>query len=260
MAELGADVRIADVGDKAALREAFSGSQKAYLLNPPALHYDDFIARTAQVNAAMVEAANEAGIRHVVALSSISAYLNRGTGCVLALYGLEQELKGFRGKSTIVRAPFFMENWVQQLAVVLKDSIVPSMHVPLNYSIPMAAAEDIADVVTDCLVREPSETSIVELYGPKDYTPQDVAGAFSSILHKPITAFAVLREGWEPMFASLFNPRSAAILCELYDGANTGLTVFEGTHETRRGKVTLEEALLKSVEAYSKAQTVSEGK
>ena len=37
--------------------------------------------------------------------------------------------------------------------------------------------------------------------------------------------------------------RSVAGFCEMFQGFNSGLIVFEGTHETRRGPTTLTEAL-----------------
>lgn len=250
---LGADVRIADVGDKAALREAFSGSHKAYLLNPPVFDYGDPLARFTQVNIAMVEAADEAEVQHVVALSCIGAHLDRGTGGVLYAYDLEQKLKGYRGKSTIVRVPGFMENWNRSLESVFKDSVLPTMHVPANRPMPMVSVKDIGDIVADCLIREPGSNSIIELYGPREYSPDDVAGALSSILKKPINAFAIPRENWETILLTSMNSKLTALMCEMYDGMNTEYIAFEGREcEMRRGTVSLEEALSKGVEAYLK--------
>lgn len=261
--KLGADVKIADIGDKAALREALSGSHKVYLLSPPTHFYEDQLVRSALVNNNMVEAANEAGIKYVVALSSMGAHLDRGTGVILHTYDFEQKLKNYKGKSTIIRVSAFMENWNRALGVVFKDSTLPSMYVPVDRPQPFVSAIDIADVVTDCLMREPRENSIIELTGPKDYSPVDAAEVLSNILHKPIKAFDVPRDKWGSVFAAAngFPPKTVENVCEMYDAINNGIRVFEGKHEVMRGKISLEEALSKGVEAYLKnTQKASEDK
>ncbi len=261
--ELGADVRIADVGDKEALRKAFSGSHRAYLLNPAAYHHEDYLARSVQVSAAMVEAANEAGINYVVALSSWGGQLDSGTGVILNAHHFEQKIKKeFRGKSTIIRPAGFMENWTWVLGAVFSNSILPTMYLPVDRPMPMVSVIDIADVVTDCILNKPKDNSIIELYGPRNYSPVDAAEALSSILDKPIKAVTVPRENWASTFArSGFPQKTVELQCEMYDASNNGYLRFEGIHETRHGKVTLEEALKIGVKAYSeKTQKTSEEK
>lgn len=248
--ELGAQTVIADVGDENSLKEAFRGARTAYLLNPPAYDHDNHFDRAKQVQGAMIKAANESNIKNVVALSSVGAQHTSGTGNILTGNYFEQQLKSYRGNLTILRPANFIENWVWSFEPVLKESILPSMFLPIDRSLPMVSIDDIATTVTDCLIQENPGTRIIELHGPEEYSPNDAAKALSTILGKPVQAKAVPEENWSKIFEDQKFPKiSVDSFCEMYRGFNSGHTSFEGTHETRHGKVTLEEALRKSLES-----------
>ena len=86
----GAEVFIADVTDAAALTKAFQNADSAYVLIPPNPTSNDPLAYSERVCDAIATALKNAGVKHVVALSSIGADKNQGTGPVVGLHKLEQ--------------------------------------------------------------------------------------------------------------------------------------------------------------------------
>jgi hypothetical protein len=86
---------------------------------------------------------------------------------------------------------------------------------------------------------------IIELSGPEDYSPDDVATAFTSALARDVRAVAIPEGDWPRTLASFgFSPEVVQDWCEMLRGFNSGHIVFEGRGvETRRGRVTCEYAV-----------------
>ncbi len=95
---------------------------------------------------------------------------------------------------------------------------------------------------------------IVELAGPRSYTPLEVAAAFERALGRPVTAQAVARGRWEQIFGALGVKNPQPFLTML-DGINEGWLAYErrDAHEPRRGSTTLDEAIAALVAAAAGA-------
>ncbi len=89
----GAEVAVADVGDRAQLAAALKGASGAYLLlPPPAWGQGDLVRDRAAKTAAIAGAVSDAKPGHVVALSSAGAQHAAGTGPIVALHAFEAAL------------------------------------------------------------------------------------------------------------------------------------------------------------------------
>jgi len=86
LARLGADVDAVDLNDQAALTGVFAGAKSAYVLIPPQIHAEDFIAAADSISSAIATAVKESGVSHVVALSSIGAQHAERTGPIVTLH------------------------------------------------------------------------------------------------------------------------------------------------------------------------------
>lgn len=84
-----------------------------------------------------------AGVSHIVALSSVGAQHASRTGNILTTHDFENLLTAFKGSVTLLRAANFMENWASSVPLALKQSVLPSMFLPLDRAIPMIAARDV---------------------------------------------------------------------------------------------------------------------
>lgn len=244
LAEKGAVLAKADLDNVAALTAAFAGADAVYVLNLVPHTAEDVFAAAAKNGAAIAEAIHRAGVPHVVALSSSGAHRTEGTGIVRALHDFEQALRGSAPSLTFIRATEFMENWGSVLGVAAEHGILPSMRQPLDAAGETVSARDVGRQVAAELARPHAGVRIVNLKGPAEYSPEDAAQELGELLGKPIAAVPTPREEWEPgLVAAGLSASHARELAGLYDAMNAGRAGFEEVGETRRGSVTLKEAL-----------------
>lgn len=232
----GAQVCIADLADESALIDAFAGAEAAYLMNPPAYQARDLMDQAKQVHRAMISAAERADVRRVVALSSVGAQHATGTGNILTTHDFEVRLAASRLRVGILRAANFIENWAWHLNGAVSTGTLPSMFQPLAHALPMISVLDIGRIATEMLVQFNDE--IVELHGPKAYSPHDAAAEIGRLVGRPVEAIAVPREHWTANFrVAGYSESAVAAFCYMFDGFNNGRVAFEGTHQTRHGTV-----------------------
>ncbi len=251
----GAEVAVAAVDDVEALTIAFAGAEAVYLMNPPAYAEPDLFARAAQVHASLVAAAERAAVGRIVALSSVGAQHATGTGNILTTFDFETRLASCSRPTTILRAANFLDNWAWGLESALKRGVLPSMFLPLDRKLPMQASRDVGAAAAALMTEGGPDRRVVELHGPEDVSPESAAAALTSLVGRLVTAVAVPEAEWASRFRAQSMPeRSVAGFCEMFQGFNSGLIVFEGTHETRHGPTTLLEAL-KSMVSPSEPET-----
>lgn len=240
--EAGADVSIADVEDGAALERAFRGAEGAYVLLPPNFRSTQVRVdndRRASTIAAAIEAA---GVPHVVMLSSIGAQQPHGTGPVLGLRDAEATFTRGRAAATFVRAAYFMENWSGALFAVAQG-VLPTFLLA-DKAIPLVATRDIGTAAERLLAEGGSGKRVVELAGPREYSPRDVAAALARVVGKPIAVQEAPEEAMAPALTGAgMNAEWARLFQELTHGLNAGIVVWEGGHPLWRGETDVETVL-----------------
>jgi NAD(P)H dehydrogenase (quinone) len=123
--------------------------------------------------------------------------------------------------------------------------VLPSMLAPLDREVPMIATVDIGRTVAEVLQKEWSGQRVIELEGPRRYTPNDVAAAFAAALDRDVEAKVLPSTEWRAAFLSWgLTPRSAAAMAEMLNGFNTGWIAYEkGEAETTHCATPLEAVL-----------------
>lgn len=240
----GAGVAVLSLENASALAHALNGAKGAYLLVPPNYHAAHYLEDRRRLVEAMASAVQQSRLPHAVFLSSIGGHLPDGTGPIRVLHDGEHRLGGSVKNLTIVRAPYFMENWMSALEVARTQGILPSF-LSAERKIQMVATRDIGHVAAECLLDQPKGCRTLELSGPEDYSPNDVASVLSrrldrlvEVQHLPLDAVvpALTSHGFSDDVAHLFQ--------EMYSGLETGRILFEGNGACRpRGLVTLSEAV-----------------
>ena len=238
--QLGAEVFLADYKDRARLIEAVQGSQGIYLMNPPpnqqpeplitareqAEIYRDLIALTPRV----------------VVLSSVGAHKAQGTGSIQTLHILEEVLRA--ENVTFLRPGYFAENWLQVLPLAQSQGLLPSFLQPLDKTVPMVCTEDIGVAAAGLLLSQEGPR-IVELTGPSDLSPQDIATQLSRRLNRRVDAVAVPEEQWEAEVSQWgFSRKAADLIMGLYRGVNNGTVEYEFPDRVWRGETEIVESLL----------------
>jgi len=240
--EAGADVAVADVDDGAALGRAFSGAEGAYLLLPPNFSSNRVRAdnnRRAQTIAEAIEAAR---VPHVVLLSSVGAQQLDGTGPVLGLRDAEEVFSRARAAVTVIRAAYFMENWGRSLTAV-GAGVLPTF-LTADKAIPLVATRDIGTAAARLLSEGGRDKRVIELAGPRQYSPRDVGAAVERIVGRPIEVQQVSEEAMAPALMDAgMNAEWARLFQELTHGLNANIVVWEGGHPLWRGETDLETVL-----------------
>lgn len=242
----GAEVAVAELGDQAALTEALRGAKGAYLLVPPRPTSQAPLEENRALITSMAAAVAAAKVPHVVLLSSVGAQRTEGTGPIRSAHDGEQALAPVTAL-TAVRAAYFMENWFGALGA-LAQNILPAFW-PAQHAIPMVATADIGRTAAAQLLEGPGGPSglksIIELSGPREYSPADVAAILSKLTGKTINVAEAPLDAVIPTFTGFgLSPAVAALFRELYEGVINGKISWEGgAARAVRGTVPVEDVL-----------------
>lgn len=239
----GADVAVASLDDVSVLTKAFEGAKGVYLMVPPNYGATAWLSdQQARMDRA-AEAVRKSGVRHVVYLSSVGGQLPSGTGPIRAVHYGEGKLADAVTHLTILRPPYFMENWAPVIGSAKAQGVLPTFIAP-QARIPMIATKDIGRIGAEQLMVGGQGKKIMELAGPEEYSPDQVAALVGQILGKPVTAQHAPLSAVVPTFKSFgFSDEAATLFEEMYTGFSKGAIGYEHSDKLVRGTVTLTEAL-----------------
>ena len=239
----GAEIVVASLDDVSSLATVFEGAKGVYLLVPPNYGAAAWLAdQRARMDRA-AEAVKNSGIGHVVFLSSIGGHIAEGTGPIRAARYGEQALGAAAKNLTILRPCYFMDNWAPVLGAAKGQGILPTFIAP-QAMVSMISTTDIGRIGAEQLMVGGKGNRIVELAGPEEYSPNQVAAALGQILGKPVTAQHAPLNAVIPTFKSFgFSDEAAKLFEEMYRSFSTGSIGYEHPASLVRGTITLTEAL-----------------
>jgi len=241
-ASRGAEVALADVNDAAALYRAFSGAEAVFVLLPPTFDPTEGFPEARRSIAALREALAAARPARVVVLSTIGAQALQ-PNLLNQLGIMERELSALDLPIAFLRAAWFIENSLWDVAAARATGSITSFLQPLERKVPMIACADISAVAAELLQQRWSGHRVVELEGPARISPADIAASFSRLLGREVETAAVPRDTWASLFASqgMNNPTPRM---RMLDGFNEGWIEFEsGPQGSRKGSVQLDQAI-----------------
>jgi len=245
----GAEVAVANLTETTALSQAFAGAAAAYVINPPVYTSADMFADAAVVLDAVRKAVEAVRLPKLVVLSSVGAHLPSGTGNIRTTWMIEQQLGQLSIPVTFIRAAWFIENWVPVAPVVKSNGVLPSFLSPLDRAIPMVAAVDIGRVSAEATLEEWNGKRVIELSGPRDYSPNDVASAFAKALNRSVQAVALPETEWPRVLGQMqMSTHAVSTWSEMLRGFNSGLVTFEDGGAIRlHGRVSIDEAIAAAI-------------
>ena len=239
----GAEVAVADLDDETALTRALQGTKGAYVLLPPIATTTDFLGSRARMIEAMGRAAVNARLPHLVFLSSIGAHLPKGTGPIVAAHMGERSLEKLGIDVTFVRPSYFLENYGGALAAAKNDGVLPSF-LPAQFTHAVVTTTDVGRAVAQALLDGPRGRRVIELSGPADVTPADVADALSTLLSRTVKVVEAPLDAVVPTFMSFgMSQHMAEIFREMYAGFIAGGITWEGKGERVRGSTGVKDGL-----------------
>jgi uncharacterized protein YbjT (DUF2867 family) len=239
----GAEIAVASLEDVPAMTKALEGATGLYLLVPPNYGAMAWLSEQRQRMDQAAQAVKASGIMQVVFLSSIGAHIAEGTGPIRAARYGEQALGAVAKHLTILRPCYFMDNWAPVLGAAKGQGALPTFIAP-RAMVPMISTRDIGRVGAEQLMAGGKGKQIVELAGPEEYSPDQVAAALGQILGKPVTAQHAPLNAVVPTFKSFgFSDEAAKLFEEMYTSFSTGAIGYEHPASVIRGRVALTEAL-----------------
>ncbi len=183
-----------------------------------------------------------AGVPHVVVLSSVGAH--EPIGAIASLTVFERQIADAGLSHTILRPAYFLSNWAGVAALARAEGILPSMLQPLDRKAHMIAPDDIGAAAADALLSPVSSGRVINLTGPDDYSPADVAAAFSRALGRTVAPVAPPQEAWHGILTGAgLSASYAAGLVEMYREINAGRIGFPPGEPLTRGVTTLDAAV-----------------
>jgi uncharacterized protein YbjT (DUF2867 family) len=221
----GAEASVADVSDQAALTRAFTGAEGVYVMIPPNATSQDFRSEQRRVAKAIAGALESAQVKHAVALSSIGADKEAGTGPVAGLHEFEEILNRVAGLNVLhLRAGYFMENTLGQAEAISKMGYAVG---PLrgDLKLPMIATSDIGNKAAELLLAlDFKGRQTHELLGQRDLSMDEAASIIGKAIDKPDVKYVQLpSEQIQPVFLQLgMSPNVAGLILEMAAGLNSG--------------------------------------
>jgi uncharacterized protein YbjT (DUF2867 family) len=240
----GADVAVASFDDAASIASALRGAQAAYLLLPPPSGGSGILADRKRCAETLAQAVTDSAVPNIVFLSSIGAQHPDGTGIIATLNEGERALGATSANLTFLRAAYFMENWGMGLQSAIKDGVLPSF-IPESQKIPMVSVRDIGRTAAKYLADSSTGRRVVELAGPEEYSPADVAAALGRLLNKQVNVAFAPDSAIIPALTSMGVPQELAELFHgMYVGIANGRVSWDAQGATPvRGDTTIEQAL-----------------
>jgi uncharacterized protein YbjT (DUF2867 family) len=163
----------------------FKDATAALVLLPEDLTAPAFVANRSRISRAVAEALGEAGVGHVVALSTVGAGRADAVGPPAGLREFERRLSRLDANVLVLRSAFYMTNLLAALPLIRSQRINGGA-LDGGLAIPMIAAQDVADQAADRLLgRDFTGHEVKLLLGPEDVTMAAATRAIGERLGLP---------------------------------------------------------------------------
>ncbi|HXE74633.1 MAG TPA: NmrA family NAD(P)-binding protein [Candidatus Xenobia bacterium] len=220
----GAEAFVGDVTDAGAMERAFSGADAVYAMIPPSMAEKDFYAYQARVTESLAAAIEKAGVKHVVALSSVGADKSEKCGPVTGLYRFEQRLNKLSGVNILhLRPGYFMENLLQFIGLIKAMGMMAGT---LRGDLPigMVATRDIGAVAAERLAkRDFTGQQTRELLGAREVTMSEAAAVIGRAIGKSLSYSRMPEMVVKPAMARMgMSDDVARLLLEMMEAMNSG--------------------------------------
>ena len=223
----GAETAVADVDDPNALASAFEATDGVFVMVPPNFAPAPGFPETRKTLASYLAALAKSLPKKAVFLSSIGAEQTSGLGLITSSHLLEQTLGELPIAHAFLRAGWFIENHAWDVTAAQSEGKFSSNLYPLDRKFSLVATADIGKAGADVLRQEWTGTRRIEVAGPEQYSPNDIARALSAALGRTVEAVAIPREKWTEFFIGQGMPEGRTEpRAEMVDGFNSGWIHF----------------------------------
>lgn len=228
LADKSIEAKAADLFDVKQLITSFRGGSAVFVLTPEDPASNDILGETERIVENYRNAIQETGIKKVVALSCVGAHVEGNTGNILMSRILEKGLADLDAEKVFIRPSYYFSNWLTYWQTMEEQGVLPTFF-PEKLKIEMHSPIDLAGFIAKVMTRESFEGSTVyELVGPRPYSSEDVAEAFSTRFNKTVIVQPIARKNWQESLLSVgFTENTAANLADMTQAVIDGRTALE---------------------------------
>jgi uncharacterized protein YbjT (DUF2867 family) len=251
---LGATAAIGSLADTEFLTAVLSGADAVYAMVPPNFGAANLRQYMNETGKSYAEAIWKSGVKKVVALSSIGAHLDDGTGPIKGIHDVEGILSKLEGVAIkFIRAPFFYVNLLNDIPMVKYQGILGSNY-PADARLILVHPKDIADAVAEELQADFTGKGVRYIVSDESTTGQ-VAAALGKAIGKPElqwTGFSD-EQALQGMLQHGLPPEMAKNFVEMGTAVRSGIIWedYDLNKPAQQGKVKLEDFAREFAEAYN---------
>lgn len=174
----GFELVIGDVTDTESVRKALAGIEKLFMLLPNG-------QRQLDLEKQVVDLAKQAGVRHIVKMSSMEAKADATAPIPKIHWASEEYIRASGLAWTMIKPNFFMQNLLASARSIKENK---SFSLPMgDGKTAMSDTRDIGAVAAEALAGKGHEGRSYEITGPELLTFGEVAERFSEVLGTKIT-------------------------------------------------------------------------
>lgn len=206
LADRGAEVAVADLGDPGSLRAAHRGVHRVVLHLP--LQYDFVLHERYGRNA--IDAARDAGVSMLVFNTSAQVLDDPA----VTAYRVRQEMVDYlqaSGVPNVVLQPtFYMDNflgpWIK--TGITQDGVL-AFALPPDLPMSWISSQEAAAHAIEALDRPELAGMVFDIGGSEALTGDDLVAGFTDVLGRPVTYFGIEPDAYEQAILPLFGPAVA---------------------------------------------------
>ena len=204
----GVELVLGDITDRAVLERAMVGISKALMIMPNG-------EKQLELEKQFVDVAKQAGVKHVIKMSSIEAVADAKSPIPKIHYASEQYLMKSGLAWTMVKPNFFMQNFLGSAGTIKEQG---KIFLPMGEGkTVMADTRDIGAVVAAVMTGTGHEGKNYEITGPEVLSFADAATRFSTVLGRKIDYVHVPMPAYRQTLSRfLTNPWHLNAVCELF--------------------------------------------
>lgn len=193
--EKGATVFVVDIADTSALHDVFCQARRVFLLNPPASPATDTDREERRTVHSILTALKGIEFDKIVLQSTYGAQPGDHCGDLGTLYEFEQGAQKLGQPLSIIRAAYYMSNWLPLARTAATSGHFLSL-LPAELKVPMVAPEDVGRFAADLMNAPTVGINIYDIEGPEHYSASDVVKVFTHLFRRPVAVQDIPRKSW----------------------------------------------------------------
>jgi uncharacterized protein YbjT (DUF2867 family) len=218
----GAQLVEGSMDDPQVLDRALKGAKGLFWLTPFVARpdYMEWAPHVARIAANSVK---KNGVERVVLISSVGAQHESGVGPIGVLPAIEASFKDVAPNVTSLRAGSFMENFLNNVDMIVKTGTIFGPH-PANKKIPMVATRDIGEKAVECLKDNNwAGFRIIGVHGPEDLDHISAVKIIGEGIGRPVQYVEVsVEQAKQGMLQAGMPEVMVNLLSDMYTGLREG--------------------------------------